>query len=419
MADVLRIGTVNQTVLPTGQHRTWAEIATADEARRAFLTTHPTVPFLTYALGDIWLPPAIVMGMFKGLDVVSEDPISEGRWHDIEIAQETLARWYPDRLRQVKVYADVEPRAAATLDEPSHGDQPQVKGPASCFTGGVDSFHTLITRREEIGALMYGFGLDIPLHRVEASARVQALLERVSTAMDMPLLTAQTNIRRVIGRKVHWGFFAHGAALASLATIFSTVTHHALIPATHSVGWPLPWGSHPLLDPHWSTSRLQIEHTGTEANRARKIQLIADDPVAQENLRVCYSKFEDLNCGECAKCMRTMAALRAVDRLDKFTTFGVPLDLEQFAAMPLNTEGDRNQIENLAHLIDEVGGDRDLADAVSRIIDNTDAQIRAGHPLQRPGQPRRKVAPAPPDKKSQVSRIWTRRPSRGGRTPRS
>lgn len=87
----------------------------------------------------------------------------------------------------------------------------------------------------------------------------------------------------------------------------------------------MPFGSHPLLDPNYSSCDLQIRHDGILLSRLDKTRLVAEWDVALENLRVCNNqnriKPGALNCGQCEKCLRTKLALLALGKLDKTRAF--------------------------------------------------------------------------------------------------
>ncbi len=378
MGDVV-VGETIQRVTEGGQHRTSAVFAVGDGHKEAAYTTSATVPFVVGALGDIWLPPALMIAMVRGDNLVLADPISAGRLDDIERFQDVFLSWYPTELHRVSIRADVEEPPALT--------DASVPAPvtASCFTGGVDSFHALMTRRERIGALIYAFGVDVPMSEVKARRRVGELLVRVSESLGLQLLTTTTNIRRIIGPEVSWGFYAHGAALASVATIFSGVTNDVIIPASHTYATPIRWGSNPLIDPLWSTRRLAIEHVGAEAGRTEKLRLIADHQVVRENLRVCYKKFDELNCGECMKCLRTMVGLTILDQFEHFESFSKPLDLDLFTSFPLRTENDFHQISDIAAALKTMDGHKDIAAAAQTLLEGYDARISAGQGPWLPG----------------------------------
>jgi hypothetical protein len=86
-----------------------------------------------------------------------------------------------------------------------------------------------------------------------------------------------------------------------------------------------PFGTHPLIDPYYSSSDLRVHHDGIELSRLDKVRLIADWPVALENLRVCnrFLAYEPgkLNCGKCEKCVRTMLELLVLGKLGEAKAF--------------------------------------------------------------------------------------------------
>src|SRR5205085_6312252 len=87
-----------------------------------------------------------------------------------------------------------------------------------------------------------------------------------------------------------------------------------------------PWGSHPMLDPLWSTERTTIVHDADAVSRAEKFAFLAERPRALANLKVCFEADSEYNCGVCEKCMLTMVGLRAAGVRKDLDGFAVPLD---------------------------------------------------------------------------------------------
>lgn len=364
----MRVGATQQDVLKDGRHRTRVQVTFSDGTDRDLtFVTSSDIPFVQGNLGDIWLPPMLILAMRRGEgDLDLADPISE-RAVAINRAQDVLSNWYPRRMKRVEVHAPpAEPDRRRWRKAPE-----RVTG--SFFTGGVDSFYTLTKNQDRVGAIVYGFGIDVPLRETTAIERTSALLEDVAAESGTQLLTARTTIRKFLADETRWGSEAHGAALASLATLFSPVLDRILVPATHSYATGQRWGSHPLLDELWSTDRLIVEHDGAEAGRARKTQVIADNPVAQRHLRVCYMRFATLNCCQCLKCLRTMSALAAMDRLESFPTFHEPLDLERLGSYKLRQGNDVNQIRDLYKFAARQPGREDITETLEAMLQRADA----------------------------------------------
>jgi hypothetical protein len=85
-----------------------------------------------------------------------------------------------------------------------------------------------------------------------------------------------------------------------------------------------PCGSHPLLDPEYSSYGMRIRHRDYEMSRLEKIKIVSQWDIAFQNFRVCLANVPDrLNCGKCEKCVRTMTELTALGLLHKTRAFAV------------------------------------------------------------------------------------------------
>jgi len=204
--------------------------------------------------------------------------------------------------------------------------------------------------------------------KVTAGRRVDAELRQIAQESGIDYFRARTNLREVFGKQVSWGFLTHGSVLASIGLVLSPVIESLRIPSTHLIGTDIAWGSHPSLDPLWSTDRLTVIHDGADASRVEKTRRVADEPLAQEHLRVCFMQFRRLNCSRCVKCMRTMATLTFLNRLDAFPTFRGPVDLDRLQAKELRTPNDVIQMKDVLALGATVAGHDDLKDAIQSML---------------------------------------------------
>jgi hypothetical protein len=132
----------------------------------------------------------------------------------------------------------------------------------------------------------------------------------------------------------------YGAVLAGLALGLETFWNRVLIPAWQTYDHLIPAGSHPVVDPLWSTESFTVVHDGAEATRVEKItDWVAASDVALRHLRVCWeNRNGDYNCGECEKCIRTMVTLELAGVLGKCDVFARPLCYGEVAAAPLKGE---------------------------------------------------------------------------------
>jgi hypothetical protein len=187
------------------------------------------------------------------------------------------------------------------------------------FSGGVDSFYSLIKHRDEVENLVLIHGFDVPLADTKTFDLTEAQALEAGRLFGKRLIVVRTNLHweqpSVPGG---WGMY-HGPALAAVAHALAPLHGRIYIASSFSYADLHPWGSHPLLDPLWSTEAVQIVHDGGET-RMDKLRLLVQYPEALARLRVCWENLGNYNCGLCEKCLRTMLGLRAlgVDRCAAF-----------------------------------------------------------------------------------------------------
>ena len=75
-----------------------------------------------------------------------------------------------------------------------------------------------------------------------------------------------TNARELTDRYVNTSW-SSGGFLASVGLCLQKVFREVLIAASDTYGQLVPWGSHPHVDPLWSTESLAFVHDGCEATR--------------------------------------------------------------------------------------------------------------------------------------------------------
>ncbi len=174
---------------------------------------------------------------------------------------------------------------------------------------------------------MFAIGFDIMLDDTALVEVVLPELRAAAATIGLPLIEVTTNLR---GLGEHfgcsWGMDYHGAALGTIANLLSPQFSKVLIPSSRTYARLEPWGSHVLVDPLWSTSRMTVAHDGAEATRVEKCRAIADDDAAHQFLRVCHHNYGlgVYNCGRCEKCVSTAASALAAGVGDRFGTLPQP-----------------------------------------------------------------------------------------------
>jgi len=191
---------------------------------------------------------------------------------------------------------------------------------ALCFTGGVDSFHSLLT--EDIDVIVQVHGFDIRLDDTDRLADAEADARHVARELGIGCVVVRTNLRsHPTFDAVPWEL-SHGGALAAVGHLLTDAIGSLGIASSSPRGTPGSWGSDYRLDPLWSSSRLTVNSLAIDAARIDKVAVVAAHPLARDHLRVCWEHLTaSPNCSRCEKCIRTMVALSAVGRLAETLRF--------------------------------------------------------------------------------------------------
>lgn len=258
------------------------------------------------------------------------------------------------------------------------------------FSGGLDSFFTLLRDREGDGEppiddLLSIWGFDVPLTNPDAFQRMRGVLQSISDASGKELVTAATNLRQTRWATAAWGPLAHGCGLASVALLLERRWSRVLIASSLDYGHLRPWGSHALTDPLLSTARTVVANDGAGWNRVEKTRLVAQSPLAMRSLRVCWRSRSDTNCGACEKCYRTMTTFWLLGELDRCSTFAAgsfdPGRIDRIFCRSGTTAVLMQEIRELAIAI----GRGDVARAIDRGLARSRRLLRAQAVLARLG----------------------------------
>jgi hypothetical protein len=250
--------------------------------------------------------------------------------------------------------------------EPAPASRDPLPSTALCFTGGVDSFFSLLHGGHRPAWLLFVVGFDVRLDDEARAATAALALREVAHACGAHPLLLWSNARRhPLFRSVSWEH-SHGSALAAAAHLLARRAGRLVIPSTNSSGGLVPWGSHPDLDPLWSSSRVRIEHDSVDTPRARKVAAIAGHALVQHHLRVCWeNRGPTANCSRCEKCVRTLVMLAVTPHYARFTGFDVetPLAPRIDALPPLAPH-----LVRPWELVAQIELDRALRRAVERLL---------------------------------------------------
>lgn len=265
---------------------------------------------------EVALPLAILPAMRRGEPIHVEGAISETFLDGVKQVMEYYVSSF-DGFTVVPISADAYYKA-----EPSVSSRK-----ASFFSGGVDSFFSLLKGRDELTDIITIRGFDMSLKDQARWEKTRASAQAVADELNIKLHEVECNFGSIIKAYGKWLEHGHGIALASVARSLAGLFGEVRIPSSDSIEDQVPWGSSIFSDPKYSDERLEVVHDACAANRVDKTVYLGNEPLALKYLRVCPgSKHDELyNCCRCEKCLRTMVSLYAIGVLDSVSAFPLPL----------------------------------------------------------------------------------------------
>ncbi len=263
-------------------------------------------------------------------------------------ALRTLNTWYVgDRVEPV-LEASLGFRALAPRPRPRAG---------LFLSGGADSLFLLRSNRMNYPAdhpssfhtAVFVPNFGVPLEAVESPRAADVLLRqrsavsKIAAAAGLRLLTSSALSSELGEDSPYRASSSHGARLAAHGHLFAELDSISIAPS-YDATYYRPWGSHPLLDPLYSSSSLEVRHEGFGYTRIERVDAVARWSEGLPHLIVCAQgplETGKANCGRCEKCVRTMIELFLADSLSEEGPFGVgDLDaslIDPFFLDPLST----------------------------------------------------------------------------------
>jgi hypothetical protein len=243
----------------------------------------------------------------------------------LNIAMAILQHWTNGQYKPVKIEA----KTNAII-------KPLQKSRTGMFmSGGMDSLAALRLNRLNYpeshpgfikdGFFLHGFDIGGVVERgmkYHVFERAKQAIVKITDDAKVELIPVYTNIRHLCDERALWLDSFFGAVLASIAHSFSNRLDMVFIGSSYDIPNLHPCGSHPALDPEYSSYNMRIRHRDYELSRMEKIKIVSKWDVAFQNFRVCLANVPDrLNCGKCEKCVRTMLELTALGLLHKTKAF--------------------------------------------------------------------------------------------------
>jgi len=255
-----------------------------------------------------------------------DQPICPLLKEGLETVMALMHHWTAGRFKPLAIESPLA-EASAHTEKNRHA--------AIFLSGGMDSLAALKRIMDtyarthpgypQDGLLLHGFDIGGVIERgtkYHVFERAKAAMAPVADAAGLNLVPVFTNIRHLCDDRDLWLNQFFGAVLAAAVHAFAPRIDLAWLASSYDIPHLHPCGSHPLLDPAYSSSDLQIVHRDAGLSRMEKLHIVAGWEVGFQNFRVCLANVpETLNCGRCEKCVRTMLELEAVGLLDQTRAF--------------------------------------------------------------------------------------------------
>jgi hypothetical protein len=297
--------------------------------------------------------------MRAGCNLVINRGVSRRLLEAIDTISDIYRSWEPS-LHRIEIVS-----AEPVINEKSREDRIGL-----FFSGGVDSFYSLLKHQDEITDLIFIHGFDNILDEKKAlRERFTKSLNEIGKCFSKRIIIIRTNLRSFMDPYFDWARLSHGAALAGIGHLLFPYFKKIYIASTSTYRNIIPRGSHPLLDPLWSTESLQFIHDGCEATRIDKVTLISKYDIALQNLLVCWRHYDGAyNCGRCEKCLRTMVNLHIAGAMDRCKAFDAEFDIKQISKLRFRKTQLLSFYENNLKALENRPKDKKLYRAVAKAI---------------------------------------------------
>lgn len=281
---------------------------------------------------DAFIIALLATAMEWGCDIKSDIPMSTKLYYQITTYFIPIMARYIDGLTEIEIVAELNSEIL-----PSH------HGVGVGASGGVDSFYSII-KHLDIDIPQYKlthviFNNASSFERKEDSMREWfeeqgKVLGEMTDELGLNLVKIFTNLYEFYAYPYNNSTFVVFStpvyvsctlALQKLIGIYYQSSGYTLDDFTvdfyHDISNSDVFNLKCL-----SNENVLFYSSGTEKTRMEKVEYIADNPVVQKYLYVCFASQANaydstdgiLNCGICTKCMRTVGELYALDKLSLF-----------------------------------------------------------------------------------------------------
>jgi len=198
---------------------------------------------------------------------------------------------------------------------------------AAFFSGGLDSYATLIRNFEVKPMLITILGSDIEFEDKKGWGEVKNLISDVSKEFGLDVCYVKSSFRRVTdymtltglvekrAKDNWWHGFQHGIGIIGhgIPICFSQNINNLYIASSFCISDKnIKCASYPTIDNNFEAGSIKTIHDSFELNRQDKAKIVCE--FLQKNkmnldIRVCWESKGGKNCSKCEKCIRTIMGI--------------------------------------------------------------------------------------------------------------
>jgi hypothetical protein len=184
---------------------------------------------------DFLVPLTLLPAMVTGSRLKLPGQISSRLFSAVSKLQDVFCKWEEE-------FTFFPPKRIAVDAQVQVKNHNQASGVACFFSGGVDSFYTLLKNFDEITHLIFVHGADIPMSNFPLRMQASHAAREIARELGKHIIEVATDLRSFSDPLVQWGQY-QGAALASAGLLSQHLFCKILVPATYSYADLRPWGS--------------------------------------------------------------------------------------------------------------------------------------------------------------------------------
>ena len=255
---------------------------------------------------------------------------------DTIILKKPICRKFLNNLKNVKKYYESKLNKKFTLNIQCelYDKKYEKKKGISTFTGGVDSFYTILKENKNISTVFYCINYDIKETQKNLLEKQLKTVKDVAQKLKKNVIICKTNQKQVLESIKYenmgygiWGYLIHGVCIFSNVYNLSNEYSDFYFPSSQEVEINSIWGSSLYLDKYYSSENLNIVNEDS-AGRNDKLKYIIkkNKNIVFKYLKVCWKNpNQEYNCSKCEKCLRTIIPIGIMDKknLKKLETFKI------------------------------------------------------------------------------------------------